>query len=239
MKALEEAGRVIANLSWLLGFVRGVFDPMKIKDGGMMKWFKTVEGEDALKRALTSLGSTYVEAIHTDSLRFKLIEDDTLFVNTAIPPKLPKYGDVIPVSNHRDTGESVEIKRIGEDLYVDGRKIILLEVNPLHVDGKLNDLVAILRSQNIDDKDAVSASILDALLEYRFDFIPNKWKKGDDGDSLSILFTGTLYGGKKMLKGYRTLQNGSDGWMSSFSPLGISHWESGDRIAILESLPAF
>jgi len=112
---------------------------------------------------------------------WRKIDENTIEVNLDFPVKLPFEEAELRV--WKKCSGLVIVKRIGEDLFIDDRKIILhfeIEQNSGTIPGStlLTRLV---------EKDVLHPNILDALLENTH-LIPNSFKKDKDGNIQIVFF---------------------------------------------------
>lgn len=204
-------GKSISGLSAAYAFIKSVWASMEINNE-ILDWFKTSEGIYACSKSLKLLGREYLEAMELDKLRFSRVDDSTITVNFGIRPKLElvsgDYDDIIALKAVRVGNEAPEIKKIGDDLYIGGRKVILR----LLFKDELKVKVA-LEALAIDARDSISASHADALCK-NYDFIPKNWLADRQGsEDVTVVFTGTTFeGNEDYHKRYRTLIARSSGW---------------------------
>lgn len=107
-------------------------------------------------------------------------------IDTDLDPKLPFDGAKI---EKHEKGGKVTIERRGDELFVGGKSVVLhrsdRQQNGKWIRG--HDLC-----EELTGKPVLNACVLDFLLE-NTSFIPDSWKKDDDGNTIYIFFWGTIY----------------------------------------------
>ncbi len=113
---------------------------------------------------------------------WRKIDGNTIEVNLDFVPKLPFEG-AQPQMWKKCEGV-VTVKRVGEDLFVNGRKVTL-HLEPEQVSGVLAG--STLRSR-IVEMDVLHPNILDALLDGNTHLLPNSLKKNSAGKTQYMFF---------------------------------------------------
>jgi hypothetical protein len=132
---------------------------------------------------LMPLGLKYLKAE-----RIRVLSPTAILVNLDAAPRLPFSG--AKVEKRLGTGW-VKIERLGDDLYMDTRKVELFRTEKQETDLVNGHEIRSALSGML----VLNANILDALCEYQ-DLIPDSWKKQiADGNFRSIFFWGTEYRG--------------------------------------------
>ena len=110
-------------------------------------------------------------------------------IDTDVDPLLPFSGATI--ERHVRVGKvKIELRADG-CLYIGGKKVILYRSERQMNDQVINGHE--LRTK-VDGKLVLSASILDFLMSHQ-EFIPEGWKKDENGKTIYIVFWGTVFRG--------------------------------------------
>jgi hypothetical protein len=104
----------------------------------------------------------------------------------AMPKYLAQYSTRI--QEHVGMGR-VTLERRGDDLFVNGRRVILHQSETQRKEGVRGRLL----HEELMMKTVLNACFLEFLYENE-SFIPDSWKQDGDGCSLNIVFRGTIYG---------------------------------------------
>ncbi|MEK7653001.1 MAG: hypothetical protein AAB358_00745 [Patescibacteria group bacterium] len=107
-------------------------------------------------------------------------------IDTDKDPRLPFSG--ASIEKHARQGK-VTIEKRPDGLYLDGRKVVLYR-SLKQVNGKT--VVGHELKKELDGKPVLSVSILDFLSENQ-EYIPEEWKKDENGNTIFIFFWGTIY----------------------------------------------
>lgn len=123
------------------------------------------------------------------TLLVEVVDNMTIRVNLNVPPQLPFTGAVVH-NKPKGTGW-VEVKRVGDDLFVDGKKIVLT----LSKRQKgMNTIPGMELLDELKRNPVLHPNIMDALCEYRH-LIPESWKRNTDGETLFIYFWDVVFRG--------------------------------------------
>jgi hypothetical protein len=142
-------------------------------------------------------------------------------------PQLPFEGAII--ENHACGGKVIIEKRI-DGLYIDGKKIILHRSNR-QLNGKY--IKGDELREELTGKPVLNATVLDFLLEHK-EYIPEDWKKDENGNTLYIFFWGTICrdSGRSLCVRYLCWRDGR--WCQDYYWLGDG-WYGDDPAAVSAS----
>lgn len=206
---MKSAGVSLDILDWLDGAGKEEFTSALSKLAGSYKKSLPVEVPQ-----VTKSDAPYV--IHTAT------------VDLSVDPKSPFSGATIE-SNVKGNPQAVVELRSDDNLYVDGKKIIL-HLEPGQKSGNMKGHV--LR-EAVSGKIVQNAALLDFLLAH-VEFIPNHWKKDAAGNTRYVFFWGTVYrdsGGGLCVRCVCWL---GGRWVSGYGWLADG-WSVGDPAAVSAS----
>jgi hypothetical protein len=136
------------------------------------------EGRDIVEKEFW----TPLIARFKETRRFEIVDKMTIRVNLDAPPRLPFEGAVV---HNKPKGKGwVEVKRKGNELFVDGKKVIL----PLSEKQKGDKtVVGTELLKELEKKPVLHPNIMDALCEHPH-LIPDSWKQNEEKETLYIFF---------------------------------------------------
>ncbi len=113
-------------------------------------------------------------------------------INLSIPARLP-FGTSV-LETHQGMGR-VKIERRGDDLYLDGKQIVLYRSKEQEEDQKIS--LRFILGHNLRKEldlrgNNVSAVVLDYLADHP-EFWPESWKKDKQGNTLRVYFWGDIF----------------------------------------------
>jgi len=141
-------------------------------------------------------------------------------------PKFPFNG--ASVEEHRGTGVS-KLERRGDDLYLDGKKILL----HLEKSQKDDSIQGHKLREKLAKQTVLDANILDYLVEHP-ELIPDTWKQDEEGRTRYVFFWGTVFRHADGNLCVRCLCWGDGGWQVDYGWL-VSDWFVSYPAALLAS----
>lgn len=141
-------------------------------------------------------------------------------VDCSLEPSKPGSNFTIELNKK---GGVVRLERRGDDLYVDGKKIVF-SLSKKQINGKVitgHDL-----REELSGKKVLSAIILDYLLAHP-ELIPESWKKDEKGNTWFISFWGTIFRGSDGNLYVRYLYWSDGGWQTYYSWLDGNFFADG------------
>jgi len=142
------------------------------------------------------------------------LDKDTIRVNLSAKPILP-FEDATVETNKN--GGWVTVQKRANNLYVDGRKVILHQFE-CQKDDKVVDVDQIYGQ--VMKLPVLHPNIMDALCEHHH-LIPDDWKKDNNGNAISIYFWAVTYLSDGIV-GVRYLYHYNCNWFTSSNYLGYT-----------------
>lgn len=169
----KEVGQFVGVLVDFFKIVRDTLRPMAVGIE-MIPWL-IGEGKQFFSETLTRLGEEFLKS----QPRVRVISTTVIMVNLDSPPLLPNESFRIEY----EIGSGwVKVERIGEDLYVDGRRIIL----------QLSEGLGYELRKKFRHMDVLHPNIMCALIDHSY-LIPEKWKVNENGDKRLIFFWAVVF----------------------------------------------
>lgn len=154
----------------------------------VMGWLICEEGKAILEKSCAEIAAAYLASdAHKATLPKPEVKVLTATLDLATTPRPPFAGAA--VEKHTGQGTVTIEKRADGQLYIDGKKVIL-HLSGSQLGGK-SPKGHELRTE-LDGKLVLNATILDFLEDHR-EFIPDDWKKGEQGNTRFVYFWGTVY----------------------------------------------
>lgn len=216
----NELGRLIAILVGIYTLITETFKKLRI--GIEITAWVIGDGKEKFVALLTALGEEYGRSKVKDP---NVLHEAT--IDTETTPRLPFGGAVI--ESHTGMGKVVLIQKRTDGLYIDGKKVVLHRVSR-QIGGKAIQGHE-LRTELVGEK-VLNACVEDFLLDHP-EFIPEDWKKDEQGNTRYIFFWGTIFRGPS--SGYlyvRYLCWNGDAWVSDYNWLD-SDWNGHYPAAVL------
>ena len=160
----KEVGQFLAVLWSLFAVIYNTFKEALIGIE-IIPWLITDGKDFFIDNFLKPLGEEFLK-----NQRIRVLSDTTIMVNLDAAPKLPFDGAQI---EKNDGGGWVKVEKRKDELYVDGRKVIMRIVKR-QKNGKT------IRGYELHDELSgelvLHPNILDALIEQHLNLIPKKWR---------------------------------------------------------------
>jgi hypothetical protein len=153
----------------------------------------------------------------------------THLLNLDANPFVPEGWRGVAKDGHKKMGKDVPLERRGDDLYLNGKKIVFR----LSEQQKGGYIKGEELRKELQDKVVLNANVLDYLLAHP-DLIPESWKKDERGNTRFIYFWGTIYRDSSGSLYVRYLCWDGDCWDWDCHWLGLG-WLSNEPAAVLAS----
>ena len=171
-------GQFMAMIVELFTIVTATFKKLKV-DVEVIEWL-IGSGKEFFVAKLQEIGAEFL------SQMAPLLSAE---IDTNLDPRLPFSGATI--ERHARVGKvKIELRADG-CLYVGGKKVGLYR-SERQMNG--NVVKGYELRTEVDGKPVLSASILDFLMSHQ-EFIPEEWKKDENGNIIFIFFWGTIFRG--------------------------------------------
>lgn len=154
----------------------------------VMGWLICEEGKTILEKVCAEIAESYLASdAYKATLPKPEVKALTAILDLATTPRLPFAGAT--VEKHTGTGTVTIEKRADGELYIDGKKVVL-HLSERQLGGKW--LKGHELRTELDGKLVLNATVLD-FLEDHPEFIPDDWKKDEQGNTRYVFFWGTVY----------------------------------------------
>lgn len=230
MKKLDwkGVGQFLAVCVTLGTTIIGAFKKAKVGIEAM-GWLICEEGKAILEKACADIASAYLASdAYKATLPKPEVKALTATLNLATTPRLPFAGAV--VEKHTGVGTVTIEKREDGQLYIDGKKVIL-HLSERQLGGKW--LKGHELRTELDGKLVLNATVLD-FLEDHPEFIPDDWKRDEQGNTRFVYFWGTIYRDTDSDLCVRCLYWSGGRWQLNFNWLG-NGWRGRNPAACLAS----
>ena len=180
-----EGWKLIGQLQAAILHLAEVCKKSQIEAFAILEWM-VGEGREVVEKEFW----TPLIARFRETRRFEVVDKMTIRVNLSAAPRPPFDGAV--VENIPKGKGWVTVKRERDDLFVDGKKIIL----PLSESQKGDKtIVGSELRKEVEKKPVLHPNIMDALIEAAPHLIPDSWKENEDGETLYIFFWDVIFRG--------------------------------------------
>ena len=172
----KEVGQFVATLVKLFSVITATFKQMKV-DAELIEWL-IGSGKDFFVNKLKEIGTEFQRQM------VPILKE---IIDTDPDPCLP-FGDA-KIEKHARVGKVTIELRIDGCLYLDGKKVVLFRSERQMIGRGVKGYELLTE---LDNQPVLSASILDFLMSHQ-EFIPESWKKDENGNTIFIFFWGTEY----------------------------------------------
>lgn len=221
IKDWDQAGSMLAGIMDIWNFCRDHLKKLNITPD-ILEWLKTKTGQAALEEGIQAVANAF-QASRPAPPKALIA---TLVLATT--PRLPFAGAT--VEKHMGTGTVTIEKRADGQLYIDGKKVVL-HLSERQLGGKW--LKGHELRTELENKLVLNATILDFLEDHR-EFIPDDWKKDEQGNIRYVFFWGTFYRNADDPLYVRYLYWGGGPWQFGYCWLDFG-WYGNDPAACLAS----